>query len=129
MASPKRQKRIKRILAVDDEEVMGYVIQRIVQHLGYEVEWVPSYESAIQKIENQEYDVILCDFRMPTMNGEHFYREIVDRNPLWAKKLVFITGDLTSQTVAFLNEIHVPVISKPFKIEELQQVLEQMVSC
>lgn len=107
---------------------MGYVIQRIVQHLGYEVEWVPSYESALEKIENEEYDVILSDFCMPTMNGKRFYHEIVHRNQRWAKKLVFITGDLTPQTVAFLNEIRVPVISKPFKIEELQQVLEQMIS-
>lgn len=128
MANPKRQKHIKRILAVDDEEVMGYVIQRIIQHLGYEVDWVPSYERALEKIENEEYDVILSDFRMPTMNGERFYNEIVQRNRGWAKKLVFITGDLTPQTLAFLNQVHVPVISKPFKIEELQQVLEQMIS-
>lgn len=128
MPNPKRQKRIKRILAVDDEEVMGYVIQRIVQHLGYEVDWVPSYERALEKIEREEYDVILSDFRMPSMTGEHFYHEVVNRNHRWAQKLVFITGDLTPQTMAFLNKIHVPVISKPFKIEELQQILEQMIS-
>lgn len=122
------KKHIKRVLAVDDEEVMGYVIQRIVQHLGYEVDWVPSYERALEKIEKEEYDIILSDFRMPTMTGERFYREIVHRNHRWAKKLVFITGDLTPQTLAFLDEIHVPVISKPFNIDELQQVLEQIIS-
>ena len=53
----------QKVLAIDDEEIMGYVIQRIVRHLGYEVDWVRSCETALEKIRRGRYDVILSDFK------------------------------------------------------------------
>jgi CheY-like chemotaxis protein len=125
-AGPAHRK--QRVLAVDDEEVMGYVIQRIVRHLGYDVEWVTSCETALEKIRETRYDVILSDFLMPSMNGQRFYEEIGRLQPALLKRIVFVTGDTISlPTMKFLKSTQVPFLSKPFKIEELEALLAEAV--
>lgn len=118
---------IRKILAVDDEEIMGYVIQRVVRHLGYQVEWVTDCETALARIETERFDAILSDFRLPSMSGERFYEEIGLRDKKLLKKLVFITGDtISTKTVKYLRKTEVPYLSKPFKIEELERILQNI---
>jgi CheY-like chemotaxis protein len=120
--------RPRRVLAIDDEEVMGYVIQRIVRHLGYEVDWVTSCEIALEKIRETRYDVILSDFLMPSMNGQRFYEEIARLQPAMLKRIIFVTGDtISAPTMKFLKSAEAPFLSKPFKIEELEVLLAEAV--
>jgi two-component system NtrC family sensor kinase len=117
----------KRVLAIDDEEVMGYVIQKIVRHLGYDVEWVTSCETALEKIQNERYDAILSDFRMPAMSGERFYEAVALLGQNFLKKLIFITGDASSSgALGFFRKVDVPFLLKPFKIEELERILRKV---
>jgi CheY-like chemotaxis protein len=123
-------KTIQTVLAVDDEEIMGYVIQRIVRHLGYEVDWVTSCETALEKIRRGHYDVILSDFKTPTMDGERFYDEIAGLDRSLLKKVIFITGDTVSHsTLRFFRRVEVPFLSKPFKIEELERLIQAAAGC
>jgi CheY-like chemotaxis protein len=118
-------KTVQTVLAVDDEEIMGYVIQRIVRHLGYEVDWVTSCETALEKIRLGHYDVILSDFKTPTMDGERFYDEIACLDRSLLKKMIFITGDTISHsTLRFFRKAEVPYLSKPFKIEDLEKLIQ-----
>ena len=122
------KKKLRKVLAVDDEEVMGYVIQRIVRHLGYHVDWVTSCETALERIQKENYDVILSDFRMPNMSGERFYQEIADRDHGLLKRLIFVTGDTVSiNTLQFLRKTDVPFLSKPFKIDDLEKALLKVI--
>ena len=117
----------QKVLAIDDEEIMGYVIQRIVRHLGYEVDWVRSCETALEKIRRGRYDVILSDFKTPTMDGERFYDEIASLDESLLKKMIFITGDTVSvSTIRFFKRVDVPFLSKPFKIDELERLIQQI---
>jgi len=117
---------VQKVLAVDDEEVMGYVIQRIVKHLGYEVDWVTSCETALEKIRRGRYDVILSDFKTPTMDGERFYDEVAGLDNSLLKKMIFITGDTVSHsTLRFFKRAEVPFLSKPFRIDELEKLIQQ----
>ena len=68
-----------RVLAVDDEEIMGYLIQRVVKSWGFKVDWVTNCELALKKIDEEKYDIILSDFKMPRMSGEKFYHEIAKK--------------------------------------------------
>jgi two-component system, cell cycle sensor histidine kinase and response regulator CckA len=128
--SPSRRRpSVVRILVVDDEEIIGYVIQRIVRHLGYQVEWVTSFEEALIRIRTVRYNAILSDFRMAGMNGERFYEEIGSCDRCLQRKLVFVTGDtVSSSTERFLKKTGLPVVSKPFKIEDLEVALQNVVN-
>jgi CheY-like chemotaxis protein len=118
-------KTVQTVLAVDDEEIMGYAIQRIVRHLGYEIDWVTSCETALEKIRLGHYDVILSDFKTPTMDGERFYDEIAGLDRSLLRKMIFITGDTISHsTLRFFKKAEVPYLSKPFKIEDLEKLIQ-----
>jgi|GEM_PF-1310184 CheY-like chemotaxis protein len=128
-AGPRRKPEdVPRILAVDDEEVMGYLIRRVVDHLGYEMDWVTDCGEAFDRIERSSYDVILSDYRLPSMNGDAFYDALAARNKDLVRRVVFITGDTVSNsTVKFFKRSQVPYLSKPFDIDELKNLIQTTV--
>jgi len=116
-----------KVLAVDDEEVMGYLIKRLFHHLGYHVDWVQDCNNALRKLDEENYDIILSDFRLPHMDGDIFYHEIAKRHSSLTKKLIFITGDtLNTKTIRFFRSHKIPYLSKPFDINKLKNVVEQI---
>ena len=58
-----------RILVVDDEKSIRYVLKDILEHEDYEVIEVEDGPSALKKIEDEVFDVVLCDIKMPKMDG------------------------------------------------------------
>jgi len=119
-----------RVLAVDDEEVIGYLFQRIGANMGVHVDWVTSGEKALQMMQGKQYDVILSDYRLPEMNGESFYQEINNRDPHMLKKLIFITGDsLNSRTINFFKKRQIPYLTKPFDLDLLQELIVKLTQC
>jgi len=118
-----------RVLAVDDEEIMGYLIQRVVKSWGFKVDWVTNCETALKKIDEIQYDVILSDFKMPQMSGEKFYHEIAKKKQGLINRLVFITGDtVNTKTIKFFKSINVPYLTKPFEIQKLKETISKIVS-
>ena len=117
-----------RVLAVDDEEIMGYLIQRVVKSWGFKVDWVTNCEAALKKIDEVQYDVILSDFKLPRMSGENFYHEIAKKNQPLINRLVFITGDtVNTRTLKFFKSINVPYLTKPFEIQKLKETISEIV--
>jgi two-component system response regulator AtoC len=66
----------KRILIVDDEENFRHMLSVILIKEGYEVETASNGEEGLQKSLMSPFDQILCDIRMPRMDGLEFLREL-----------------------------------------------------
>ncbi|MEP7347831.1 MAG: response regulator, partial [Gemmatimonadaceae bacterium] len=67
------------------------------------------------------YDRILLDVRMPGMAGDALYREVLDRTPATAKRVIFLTGDAENDVVrAFIAASGRPCIAKPFTLEAVR---------
>ena len=106
---------------------MGYLIKRIIKHLGHSVEWVTNFETALKKINQEDYDIILSDYKMPSMNGDMFYKKIIKLEKSLEDRLIFITGDtINTKTQRFLRSINVPYLSKPFNIDELNSTIQSV---
>jgi two-component system NtrC family sensor kinase len=117
----------KRIMVIDDEEEIQEVIARILMRMGHGVIAVNSAESALDRIESEHYDLLICDVRMPGIGGQGFYRVLRTGHPGLAKRIIFTTGDtVNSVTRAFLEGVGTPYLSKPFTIEELRRAIEQV---
>jgi PAS domain S-box-containing protein len=121
---PSDEPRRARVLVVDDETLLGRALAR---GLGsqHEVVAVDKAEEALQILDSQRFDVLLCDVRMPGMSGMDLYHELERRKPEYLDRLAFITAGPTDQKEQrFLESLQCPVLLKPFDIRELRHVID-----
>ncbi|MCG8348737.1 MAG: response regulator [Chloroflexales bacterium] len=113
-----------RVLIIDDEEPVGMLFARLLRDLGHTSEVVTSGEAALQALEQEQFDLILSDVKMPGISGFDLYNRLQERDLDFVQRLVFITGDtLSPETQARLAQIGNPYLAKPFAIEQLEAVL------
>ncbi|MFY8019696.1 MAG: sigma-54-dependent transcriptional regulator [Bacteroidia bacterium] len=58
-----------KILIIDDEKAIRNTLREILEYESYQVDEASNGEEGLNKIENEEYDVVLCDVKMPKMDG------------------------------------------------------------
>ncbi len=117
----------KRMMVIDDEEEILEVVGRILERMGHQVVAVDSAEMALDKIEREHYDLVICDVRMPGIGGQGLYQRVRSGHPDLAKRIIFTTGDTVSHTTrSFLENVGTPYLSKPFMIEDLHRAIEEV---
>lgn len=115
----------KRILIIDDEQLLLDLLTHLLSKIGYEADQALDSREAAGKLEDQKYDAIFLDMKMPLMDGKELYFKIQERFPDMAKRVVFITGDIANpETVSFLEETGNLFIQKPFTIKEVKNLLD-----
>ena len=96
---------------------------------GFQVDAVSSGQAALARLTSVDYDLILCDIRMPGMSGVDLYRQIQQRHRDQVQRLMFITGDTVSPaTRRFLQETGAPCLGKPFAVAELMRKIPGMLN-
>ncbi len=124
----KSKKADKRILAVDDESAILDMITNLLERDGYIVDTAKNGKLALDKIQTRDYDVILCDMKMPLMNGEQLYDVLTEKKPSAAQRMVFVTGDIVNPlTRDFLRKSGRMFLQKPFKMESLTKVINDLI--
>jgi len=114
----------RRLLVVDDEPAMRTAIGNFLASLGHGVTVAAGGIEARALLTKNEYDVVLLDLRMPDLGGDTLYRELVERDPRHAERVVFVTGDThNAQARRFLSETGRPSVSKPFQLDDLATVV------
>ena len=106
---------------------MRAAVSGFLRSLGHRVQEAPNGAEARALLATSEYDVVLLDLRMPDPSGETLYRELCQRDPQHARRVVFVTGDLQSDaTRRFLTGAGRPVIGKPFQLDDLAAALARV---
>ena len=115
-------------LVIDDElSVLTFVSNYLVQE-GAKIEKASDVESALRIIEKKGFDFVVCDMRMPGMDGEGFYSILGKGKPALRNKIIFSTGDVMSRkTKAFMSSIKNPWIEKPFNLKRLKEAVIDLV--
>ncbi|WP_059439572.1 ATP-binding protein, partial [Anaeromyxobacter sp. PSR-1] len=113
-----------RILVVDDEPLVGTVIQRTLQG-EHEVTVASSARAALARVAaGERFDLILSDLLMPEMTGMELYRSLRERAPELAGRVVFLTGGaFTPAARTFLEQEPVECVEKPFELETIRALL------
>lgn len=113
-----------RVLVVDDEEPVGNLLDRMLRTLGHRPTIVCSGEAGLEMMEREVFDVVLCDVKMPGLNGFDVLSALRAQNPDLAERLIFVSGDtLSHATRATLEQNENLFLAKPFSIEQVQQIL------
>ncbi len=114
-----------RILLVDDEETIRFVLRETLISEGYNVDIAADAFQALEHFKLASYDLIITDIKMKGMNGIQLIREI-KRSDL-DLKIIIITAYGSLETVKEAAKLGVvEMISKPFKIQEIKDAIVRM---
>ncbi len=117
----------KAILVVDDEPGVVAVLMEVFSEDGYRVDAAANGQEALKKLQELAFDVIVCDIRMPKMDGITFYRVIAQQEPYLLARWIFLTGDiLNPRTHDFLQQVATPVLEKPFEIRKVREAVRRI---
>jgi signal transduction histidine kinase len=116
----------KAILIVDDEPSITNGLARLLRRDGYCVDTAANGRLALAKLRERPYDLVLSDLRMPELDGPGLCRVLERQYPHLCRRLIFLTGDTMSpETLAFLERVDVPRLTKPFTAAEARRVVQQ----
>ena len=111
-----------RVLVVEDEPTVARLIADVLRDEGSQVDVLLDGREALDRAARQSFDLVICDMKMPGLDGQHFYKSLErSGNPL-RERFLFVTGDIiAAQTREFLERNHLPHVAKPFRVEELTE--------
>jgi len=117
----------KSILVVDDDHLLADALQWILADQCFLVDVAHDGEEALQKIEANEFDTIICDVMMPKLRGDELFRLAIEARPSLGDRFIFITGFAADpQLKLFLSTTGAKCLHKPFLIKTLIDCVKQL---
>ncbi len=114
-----------KILAIDDDYLFRELVVGWLEDNGFQVIDAPNGLLGLQAIKEQIPDLIICDIRMPDLDGYDVLRE-VRRNPLTEKiPFIFLTAEQTQNNYFMAMELGADdYLTKPCTIQELIKAIK-----
>ena len=116
-----------RILVVEDEPTVAQLIVDVLREEGHQAEAVLDSQEGLTRLSRGHYDLVVCDLRMPRLDGPAFYDALVRACSPMQHHIIFITGDtLAPRTLEFLEPHGLPYLAKPFLVEEMKLAVNRL---
>ncbi len=112
------------ILILDDEPIVSKRLKPSLEKKGYRVETYTNSETALKRVRDQKFDIVITDLKMEGVDGMEFLTEV---KKLWPDtEVIVITGFATMDTAkeSFQKGIF-DFLAKPFKLSEINEVIER----
>ena len=112
-----------KILVADDEQSMREFLDIMLKKEGYKVSLASNGEEAVKVVENDLFDLILLDIRMPKLDGISALKKIKANSP--ETIVIMITAYASADTaIKAMKEGAYDYITKPFKVEEIKLIIK-----
>lgn len=116
-----------RILVVDDEPEIGEYLRDLLEAAGHGVALAGNGREALRWLDQQEFDLLLSDLKMPGLDGPGLLKEVAQRDPGLATRFIAMTGDaLGGSAHAFVQDSGLPVLHKPFEPGEVLALVHRV---
>jgi two-component system autoinducer 1 sensor kinase/phosphatase LuxN len=112
----------RKILVVDDNDLIRTVVSEMLSLLGYDVSSAGSGENGISLFLKNRFDIVLADYQMPVMDGVDFACSIKDCSP--RTPVVIMTGAAKESVLSRKSTAVDEVITKPFTLEQIGATIE-----
>ena len=117
------------ILVVEDEAKLANAVVEALTDAGYVVHHAPDGEQALAMIDESSYDLVICDLKMPRLDGKAFHRRLAGQSAALARRVIFVTGDVVgTDAEQFLEETGCQWLAKPFRLGELLRAVRDGLS-
>lgn len=114
------------IMVIDDEPIVGKRLKQALEKDGYGVEAFTSGTEAMKRFEEKHFDIVVTDVRMDEIDGIEILNLVLEKAS--RTKVIIITGYATIEMAReALAKGAFDFIAKPFKPNELREVLESAV--
>jgi DNA-binding NtrC family response regulator len=116
-----------RIMAIDDENIVGKMIKTVFEQDGYTVETFLNPKAALTRLQEEKFDVVITDLKMKDMDGMEVLKTIKKDWP--DTKVIMITAfaSLDSAVEAFRRNAD-DFFAKPVKISDLKACVQKLLS-
>jgi CheY-like chemotaxis protein len=110
-----------RALVVEDEPALGAAVAEALADAGFVVvDRAGDGEEGLTRLSEGTYDLIVCDLKMPRIDGMQFYRAMAAATPALARRVIFVTGAVAgTEAERFLSETGCRWLAKPFRLGDL----------
>ena len=116
-------------LLIDDDTDVQRSLQKVLERAGFQVVTVDNGLAALSELRVRQFAVLVCDVRMPFMNGMELFKELKEQYPDAAHRVVFITAWATDPEIKdFLEESDRPWLRKPFDLGALLATVRGIVT-
>jgi two-component system response regulator AtoC len=114
----------RKVLVVDDEENIRHLLKTILEHEGYRVRCASDGAQALEMLEREGFEQVLCDVRMPVMDGLAFLAELGRRQIETTVIMMSAYGTIESALEAMKAGAY-DYVTKPFKRDEVVLTLRK----
>ena len=115
------------IAVVDDDPIMGESLQRALELEGWRTVWWHTGRKAVDGMSKLCPDLVLCDIRLPDMDGDEVFRATAARS--LAPPFIFMTAfGQIDQAVALIRAGAQDYLTKPFELANLFQKVREVLS-
>jgi two-component system NtrC family sensor kinase len=114
------------ILVVEDEMALATAVIEALHDAGYVVQHATDGEDALEKVMTDGFDLVLCDLKMPRLDGIAFFQRLEADMPELARHVIFVTGDVAGTAAEkFLLESGCRWLAKPFRLGDLLRMVRE----
>jgi DNA-binding response OmpR family regulator len=117
----------KRVLVVDDEEMIRKFLRIYLTKWGFEVREAGDGEQAVEKLNDDDFDLLICDIMMPNMNGWQVLKEVKSNPRTKDIPVIFLTAKDREADIVKGYELGADYyITKPFTKAQLLEGLKSI---
>ena len=116
----------KKILIVDDNKLNIKVARRALKDFDFIIDEAYDGLECLEKVKNNQYDLILMDITMPNLNGEETLKKLKEDHNFNTPVLALTADALETSKDKYLNEGFIDYISKPFNKEQIKEKLDKI---
>ncbi len=114
------------VLLVEDERALAAAVSEALTDAGLTVDHAGDGEEALARVRQKTYDVVICDLKMPRVDGMTLYRAIAAATPALARRVIFVTGDVAgTDAERFLEDSGCRWLAKPFRLGDLLRAVRE----
>lgn len=124
LQDPTARTQTKRVLLLEDDEMLKSVIKEFLESNFYEVVAVVNGAEGVRAVLHSEFDVIICDMMMPKLPGDMFYTAVERMRPHLCRRFIFITGHRGNPKInEFIKNVRGTMLAKPFHLDDLLEAV------